>query len=219
MVMRELLKPPILRGIGGTAGSGLLFWGISMILPSTHHNGVSLIILAVAVASVFWAFSLHRKQGGNKMFYVGIALIVVGCALVITRLDFRVEAQSNIKTTIQCCILDNTYQIAATNQGSDTDTVVVTLGTDGPITNIQALMGASLPTIISGGVGANFVNFKIPELLPHIPLNYLIYIHDDAEEPREFTAWSEKTKNSVTVTFTGQCPHVVGVGPEETAPH
>jgi hypothetical protein len=188
-----------------------------MTLPSTHHNGVSLIVLGITIAGVIWALSLPKKQGGNKMFYLGIALIVIGCAFVIARLDFRVEAQSNIKTTIQCCVLDNTYQIAASNQGSDTDTIVITLGTNGAITNIQALMGASLPTIVSGGIGANFVNLKIPELLPHIPLNYLIYIHDDALEPHEFTAWSEKIKDNVTATFTGQCPHIAGAGPEEAA--
>jgi LPXTG-motif cell wall-anchored protein len=221
MGMRELFKslPPYLKGIAGTIFAGLASWGATMILPSTHHNGVSLIILGLAIAGIFWALSLRRKKGGNKMFYLGIAFIIIGCAFIVRQLDFRVEAQPTIKTTVQCCILGNTYQVVADNQGSDTDTVIVTLGTSSMITDIKALMGASLPTIINGGINANFVNFKIPELLPHIPLNYLVYVAYDAEEPRDFTAWSERTKGNITATFTGQCPHVTGVGPEETVPH
>lgn len=218
--MWELFKslPPYFKGIAGTIFAGLASWGATMILPSTHHNGVSLIILGLAIAGIFWALSLRRKKGGNKMFYIGIVFILVGCAFIVSQLDFRVEAEPSTKTTVHCCMLDNTYQVVANNQGTDTDIVIVTLGTSATITDIKALMGASLPTIIKGGINANFVNFKIPELLPHIPLNYVVYIHDDAEQPRELTAWSEKTKCNITATFTGQCPHVIKVGPEETAP-
>jgi LPXTG-motif cell wall-anchored protein len=217
--MRELFKSPYLKGVAGTIGSGLLFWGVSMILPSTHHNGISLIILGIAIAGIFWALSLRRKKGGSNMiFYLGIAFIIVGCVVVITQLDFHTESQSNIKTTVRCCVLGNTYQVVADNQGNDTDTVFVTLGTSSRITDIKALMGASLPTIIKGGINANFINFKITELPPSIPLNYLVYVIDNAEEPREFTAWSERTKSNITATFTGQCPQIGAAGPEETAP-
>ena len=152
--------------------------GAQMILPSTPHNGVSIIALTIAVVAIIWALSLRRtrlKRGGSKMiFYLGIGFILVGCVFVATQLDFHAEAQLAVKTTVSCCILDNTYQIVANNQGTDTDTVVVTLGTSGTITDIQALMGASLPHIIEGGPNGNFITFKISELPPGVSLGYLI---------------------------------------------
>jgi hypothetical protein len=199
-----------------------------MILPSTPHNGISIIILTIAIVVIIWVLNLRhkrlKKKGVSRMFfYLGIAFIIAGCVFVVTQLDFRIESQSNTtsnaQTTVHCCILGNTYQVVANNQGNDTDTVFVTLGTGSLITDIKALMGASLPTIITGGKNANFVTFEIDKLLPGISLYYLVYVFFNAEKPREFTAWSEKTKSNITATFTGQCPEIIGGGPEETVPH
>ena len=158
MGMRELFKRNLYPILGTILSIGIGV-GAQMILPSTPHNGISIIILTIAVVAIIWGLSLQRtrlKKGGRSkmIFYLGIGFIVAGCVFIATQLDFRMEAQQAVKTTVSCCILGNTYQIVAANQGTDTDTVIVTLGTDGPITNIQALMGASLPAIITGGIDA-----------------------------------------------------------------
>ncbi len=138
---------------------------------------------------------------------------------VLGRIEGRLKEMNNVKTTIvRCCVEGNTYQVVADNQGNDKDTVFVTLGTDSRITDIKALMGAGLPTIIKGGLGGNFITFKITELPPNISLSYLIYVVSNEEKPREFTAWSERIKSNITATFTGQCPKFGAFGPEETAP-
>ena len=131
----------------------------------------------------------------------------------------KIEKRLSVKTTIvYCCVRGNEYQVLADNQGNDTDTLFVTLGTDSMITGIKALMGASLPTIIEGGLNANFITFKITELPPSVSLGYLIDVVFNARKPYKFRAWSEKTKGNITATFTGECPKVVEVGPVETAP-
>jgi hypothetical protein len=157
-----------------------------------------------------------KGRKGSMLLGLGIFLIVAG----IVGGSFLIESQSSIRTTIvRCCIEGNTYHIWATNPPSnDKDTVFISLGTSSLITNIEALMGASLPTIIEGGVNANFITFKITELPPNVTLGYIIEVGYSAETPRNFTAWSETTKNSITVIFTGQCP-TWKFGPEETAPN
>jgi len=79
-------------------------------------------------------------------------------------------------------------------------------------------MGASLPTKIEGGINANFITFKIDELTPGLSLSYLVDTFYTAEQPYEFTAWSEETGN-ISAIFIGKCPDVGAVwGPEETRP-
>lgn len=150
-------------------------------------------------------------------------LIVLGGLIVIGGIvggGFLIKSQLDIKTTVvRCCIQGNAYQVWASNPaGNDKDTVFVSLGTSSMITDIKALMGASLPTIIEGGPNGNFITFKISELPPGVSLSYLIDVVSNAENPREFTAWSETTTSNVRAIFIGQCPEITAVGPEETAP-
>jgi len=153
-------------------------------------------------------------------------LIVLGAFIIIGGIiggGFLIKSQlnieSNVKTTIvYCCVRGNEYQVWAVNQGNHKDTVFVTLGTGSLITDIKALMGASLPTIIEGGPNGNFITFKITELPPGVSLSYLVDVVSNAEKPYKFTAWSETTTSNITATFIGECPKITGVGPEETAP-
>jgi len=138
---------------------------------------------------------------------------------VLRDIEKRLKEMNNVKTTIvYCCVRGNEYQVLADNQGNDKDSVFVTLGTGSMITNIKALMGASLPPIIEGGLNANFITFKITELPPSIRLGYLIKVVSNAEKPYKFTAWSETIKSNITAKFTGECRKIIGVGSEETAP-
>jgi hypothetical protein len=118
-------------------------------------------------------------------------------------------------TIVRCCILGNKYQIVAQNMGNKKDIVIITLGTNYSITEWYPIMDASLPTEINGGVGGNFITFKIDELIPNIALCYIIQTSFDAEKPRKFTAWSVET-GDVEAIFTGQCPAFGIAGPKET---
>jgi hypothetical protein len=145
--------------------------------------------------------------------------IEIALSEILSDIDKRLEEIINVKTTIvYCCIQDNEYHIWADNQGNDKDTVFVILGTNGLITDIKALMGASLPTIIEGGKNANFVTCKITELPPGVSLSYVVYVVSNAEKPYKFTAWSEKRTSNITARFVGQCPKVGRAGPVEIAP-
>lgn len=120
-------------------------------------------------------------------------------------------------TVIRCCIQGNTYHIWAQNGGDKQDAVVITLSTSWVITDWYPIMGASFPTLIEGGTNANFITFKIDELIPNIGLDYIVETYFNAEQPRDFTAWSEETGN-VSAIFIGKCPYVSSVGPVETIP-
>jgi len=166
-------------------------------------------------------YKLSLKRGGSKVLIgLGIFIIIAG----IIGGGFLIKSQLNIKssvetTIVRCCVRGNEYQIWASNPpGNDKDTVFVTLGTSSMITDIKALMGASLPTIIEGGPNGNFITFKITELPPGVSLGYLVDVVSNAETPYKFTAWSETKASNITATFIGECPKVTGVGPEETAP-
>ena len=166
-------------------------------------------------------YRILLKKGGSKVVIgLGIFIIIAGIIGGGFLIKSQLRIESNVTTTIvRCCIPGNAYQVWATNPpGNDKDTVFVSLGTSSMITNIKALMGASLPTIIEGGLNANFITFKITELPPNISLSYIIEVGYSAKTPRNFTAWSEATKSNITATFTGQCPQLGVAGPEETAP-
>ena len=149
--------------------------------------------------------------------------IVLGVLIIIGGIiggGLLIKSQLDIKTTVvRCCIRGNEYQVWASNPpGNDKDTVFVSLGTSSLITDIKALMGAGLPTIIEGGPNGNFITFKITELPPGVSLGYLIEVSSNAEKPHKFTAWSETTTSTITATFIGQCPEYGEWGPEERAP-
>jgi hypothetical protein len=158
-----------------------------------------------------------KKRGSKMLILVGAFIIIGG----IVGGGFLIKSQLDVKnkvTTIYCCVRDNTYQVWADNKVNNTDTVYITLGTSSLITDFRAIMGASLPTIIEGGNNANFITFKIEQLPPNVSLTYLIEVNSIAEQPYKFTAWSEVTKNNISVKFVGRCPQITSVGLEETKP-
>ena len=202
---------------------------IASILVSVGLAGLSRFI-SLPLAVLLWGISVGLvcwsalpllgrvsiKKGANKMLIVLGALIIIGG---IIGGGFLIKSQLDIKTTIvYCCIRSNEYQVWAVNHGDDKDTVFVTLGTGSTITEVKALMGAGMPTIIEGGPNGNFITFKISELPPGVSLGYLIDVVSNAEEPYKFTAWSETKTSNVKTRFVDECPKITGVGPEETAP-
>jgi hypothetical protein len=103
--MRELFKQNLYAILGTVLSIGVGV-GAQMILPSTPHNGISIIILTIALVAIIWALSLRhkrlKKKGGSKiMFYLGIACIIVGCVFVITQLDFRATATTEQKLQVE----------------------------------------------------------------------------------------------------------------------
>lgn len=196
---------------------GFYFWDASIVARIIAIVGdIGLIVY------LFWPLRKRTVKGGKEkmLFGLGIFIIVAG----IVGGSYLIESQSNIKsnvetTIVRCCVRGNEYQIWASNPpGNDKDTVFVTLGTSSMITNIKALMGASLPTIIEGGPNGNFITFKITELPPGVSLGYIIDVVSNAEAPHKFTAWSETKASNITATFIGECPKHGEWGPEETAP-
>ena len=162
-------------------------------------------------------YRVYLKRGGRKVI-VGVGIFVVIAGIIGG--GFLIKSQLAVETTVvYCCIRGDEYQVWAVNPpDSDKDTVFVTVGTSSRITQIEALMGASLPPVIEGGPNGNFITFKITELPPGVTLNYLIHVVSSAETPYKFTAWSETTTSKITAKFVGKCPEITGWGPEETAP-
>ncbi len=79
-------------------------WGISMILPSTLHNGISIIILTLTmiIPLIIWdllliknkrEIFLRKARRSRMIFIIGIAFIVIGFVMVITQLNFESEIQ------------------------------------------------------------------------------------------------------------------------------
>ena len=77
--------------------------------PINPHNGISIIILtlAIIVGLLIWDYVLYRKLGesvfpkrGYKrvIFMLGLILIVSGFIMVITQLNFKSEVQTPTKT-------------------------------------------------------------------------------------------------------------------------
>lgn len=103
---------PYLKAIAWTILSAGLAWGVSMILPSTTHNGYSIIILTLIVVIVIWALIFRKKmntRGGKMIFYFGIALSVIGFALISSQLDFHNEQnKSEIQIQTDTLITDIT---------------------------------------------------------------------------------------------------------------
>jgi hypothetical protein len=171
----------------------------------------------------FFKNRISIKQGGNKIIIsLGIIILVVGIisgsVLIASQLNIKTDTKI---TTVYCCLNGNTYQVWADNKGDDIDTIIIKLGTSGLITEFRAIMGASLPKIIEGGTNANFITFEIDKLPPDTSLAYLIssvLLQSDEKIPRQFTAWSVVTKKNITTKFLGECPKIIKVGPEETAP-
>ena len=120
-------------------------------------------------------------------------------------------------TVVRCCLRGNTYQIWPQNEGDKQDSVVITLSTSSPITGFHAIGGASLPTIIQGGIHQEFIAFKIDELIPR-PEFWYVYTVDTyytAEQPYGLTAWSDETGDLQAIAL-DKCPEIIAVGPEET---
>ena len=174
----------------------------------------------------FWklykpSVEISLKKGSNKMLILlGIFLVVGGLVgggiLIKSQLDINSNAT---QTIVYCCTRNNTYQVWAVNKGNKTDTIFITLGVSSLITDFQANMGAKLPTVIEGGKNGNFITFEIEQLPPKVNLTYLIDVHDKAEQAYKFTAWSEIITSDIEAKFTGQCPSISKVGPEETMPY
>jgi hypothetical protein len=84
---------PKISAFTGTILSGCIFWGASMILPSTPHNGISIIILALATVFLIWELvffkHLQQKRRVKMIFGIGTALILIGIVLVATQLNYR----------------------------------------------------------------------------------------------------------------------------------
>jgi len=187
--------------------------------------GYSLMALAVLLLLIP-AWPYLKKGNKSKMILgLGVVLVIGGLVIILTQIDFRTkttdEVTTHIKlpdTAVYCCIGSRAYQLLVENKGVDKDVVFVTLMVDGQISGIKALMGASSPTILEGGVNANFITFKTGELLPGMSLGYLIDVNWTAAKPIKFTAWSDMTKGNLSTKFTGQCPSITSIGPEKTAP-
>jgi len=120
-------------------------------------------------------------------------------------------------TTIYCCSQDNTYKIWTANVGDKQDTVVVTLHISYTITDFRKAIGGSLVTITDGGIGANFIVFKIDGIIPNdpVPDAYFIDTRFSAEKSVEFTAWSNET-GYIPAVFVGECPKINAT--DETRP-
>jgi hypothetical protein len=119
------------------------------------------------------------------------------------------------------CFDGCTYQVEAVNNGSDKDTIVITLvfTMGNSITDdIQPKIGVAPPELIHGGKGWEFVRFKITDILPkekYIPLPmYFIYTKSGGSAPIKFTAQSEITGGDIPVDYHEECPKFV-FGPEE----
>lgn len=201
-----------------------------MILPSTIHNGILIVILTLTIAAmlviceILWFKRAVVRQGRGKMIVgLGTFLIIGGLAVIVSQLDFHVATQVKMPNTlVQGCFEGNVYQVWAVNSGNDKDTIFITLvlPRGQQITDIQPKIGVSQPDIIQGGKGWEFVKFKITDLLPQennlpSPL-YYVYVSTVASQPMEFSAWSEKISSNVTAQFHGQCPSITSWGPEET---
>ena len=185
-------------------------------LSHVYNNITLLVHFSGEFKDDIYSLILYEALVGSPM---SPEQVDIGLNEILGKIEKRLEEMNNVKTTIvYCCVRDNAYKVWADNQGNDKDAVFVTLGTGSRITDIKALMGASLPTIIEGGLNANFITFKITELPPGVSLCYLIDVVSNAEKPHKFTAWSERTTSNITATFIGECRKVIGVGPEETAP-
>lgn len=182
---------------------------------------LAIVLWCISIGLLCWSVlplrkRISLKKGANKMWIVIGGLIIIGG---IIGGGFLIKSQLDIMTTVvRCCIEGNAYHVWASNPpGNEKDTVFVSLGTSSLITDVEALMGASLPPIIEGGPNGNFITFKISELPPGVSLGYLIDVVSNAEAPHQFTAWSEKTGSNIRATFIGQCPQFE-FGPEERAP-
>ena len=195
----------------------------------SHTIAMWMLVVAIPLGTVALCkaskpnIQISLKKGGNRMLIgLGIAGIVV-CIGGIIGCSFLIISQSNIKdgvkaTIVYCCTRDNIYQIWADNKGNDKDILFVTLGTSSLITDFRTTMGASLPSIIEGGKNANFITFKIEQLPPSVSLTYLVYVSGSVEQPHKFTAWSEVTKNNISVKFVGECPKITEWRHEEKVP-
>jgi hypothetical protein len=162
-----------------------------------------------------------KKRGSKVLIGLGIFIILGGIIGGYFLIKLQLNTESNVETTIvYCCINGNTYQVWAANKGNNIDTIFITLGTSGLITDFKANMGASLPRIIEGGKNANFITFEIDKLPPNVSLTYLIPVSlytGDEKRPRQFTAWSDVTKNNILTKYLGECSEIE-FGPLETAP-
>src|SRR4030042_1182771 len=181
------------------------------------YNNIALIVhISDRYKDDIYSLILYEALVGSPM---SPEQVDAGLNEILGKIEKRLKEMTIVKTAIvYCCIGTNVYQVSVHNQGNDVDTVFVTLGTSGIIAGIEALMGASLPTIIQGGQNGTFISFKESGLPPGVNLAYHIHLRSNAEKPYKFTAWSETTKSNIPAEYIGRCPQWAGKGPEETAP-
>ena len=74
-----------------------------MMLPSTPHNGISIVILTLVIVVIIWAFAIRSKtrtRGKKMIFYFGIGFLIIGFFLIISQLDLHKEVTPTITTPI-----------------------------------------------------------------------------------------------------------------------
>lgn len=83
--------------------------GLPMMIISTPHNGLSVVILTltIVIALLIYDYILYKKLGRDAlpkrrvrqaMFYLGIAFVVAGFTIVITQMNFKSETQTQAST-------------------------------------------------------------------------------------------------------------------------
>jgi hypothetical protein len=92
--------------------------GVPMMITSTPHNGLSIVILTLTLVALFllYDYVVYKKLGRNAIpkrwyrlmvFYIGIACIISGFVIVITQMNFKSEAQTApTETTTQTTPLE-----------------------------------------------------------------------------------------------------------------
>ena len=122
-----------------------------MLLPSTVHNGWSIIILTVAIIVIIWAFTLYnRKRGRRMIFYGGIFLIALGMVTVITQLDFKGEsiAPQDIKAEEQS---QSVFPIFSVPNQSQTQNIVFSYGNNSFPFTVEELLSARRKFFVTNG--------------------------------------------------------------------
>jgi hypothetical protein len=109
-MLRAIKSRPYTSGITGTILSIGISWAVSMMIPSTFHNGISIFILAIALVVLIWAFVLPKKssmrRGKMALFCIGIGMIVIGGAFVISQLEYSTDKKSVLQEQLDTLMAD-----------------------------------------------------------------------------------------------------------------
>jgi len=92
--------------------TGGIWWGLAMLLPSTPHNGISIIVISVVVGVILFILAyiqtkrprqskLPRGGRGKMVFIFGIIFIVAGLLMEITQLDFHITTTEETAPQLQ----------------------------------------------------------------------------------------------------------------------